>query len=88
MATDAGEQLALQLARLQEEERAVSLQRRRLQDRIDLFLGGGATHDVAGDELHQLRARERELSERRRELHGQIDVLRARMDADAGPEAA
>lgn len=88
MATDAGEQLALQLARLQEEERAVSLQRRRLQDRIDLFLGGGATNDVAGDELHQLRARERELSERRRELHGQIDVLRARMDADAGPEAA
>lgn len=88
MATDAGEQLGLRLARLQEEERAVSLQRRRLQDRIDLFMGGGATHDVAGDELHQLRARERELSEQRRALHDQIDLLRARLDADAGPEAA
>jgi hypothetical protein len=76
MATDAGEQ------------RAVSLQRRRLQDRIDLFLGGGATHDVAGDEMRQLRERERELSERRRELHDQIDLLRARVHEGAAPDAA
>jgi hypothetical protein len=89
MATDAGEQLAVQLAQLEEEERALSLQRRRLQDRIDLFLGGGAPHDVAGEEMRELRGRERELSERRRQLHDQIDLLRARRDAGAAaPDAA
>ena len=88
MATDARDGLALQLARLEEEERAVSLQRRRLQDRIDLFLGGGATHDVAGEEMQELRARERELSERRSEIHDRIDLLRVRLDAGATPDEA
>jgi hypothetical protein len=83
MESDADEPLTTQLARLQEQERVLSLQRRRLQDRIDLFLGGGATDDVAGEEMRELRARERELSERRRELHDEIDLLRVRLDGDA-----
>jgi hypothetical protein len=60
------EQEAL-LAQLEEEERTVSTERRRLHDRIDNW--GGT------DELYE---RERELSRRRRELHERIDELRAR----------
>jgi hypothetical protein len=58
------------LAGLEEEERAVSTERRRLHDRIDNW--GGT------DELLE---RERELSRHRRELHARIDELRARRDA-------
>jgi hypothetical protein len=63
------EQEAL-LAQVEEEERTVSSERRRLHDRIDNW--GGT------DELIE---RERELSRRRRELHARIDELRARRAA-------
>jgi hypothetical protein len=74
----AASELELALGRLEDEERALSAQRRRLQDRIDLFLGGGAPEAVAEDEMRELRQRERELSERRREVHAQIAALRLR----------
>ena len=70
-----------ELARLEEEERLVSAQRRRVQDRIDVVLGAGA--GGAGAELRDLRERERELSARRRDLHGRIDELRALLEAEA-----
>ena len=54
-----------------EEERAVSASRRRVHDRIALY------PDQAGDDLVR---RERELSERRRELHAEIDELRQKRE--------
>ena len=67
MATDRYADLDPVITQLEEEERAVSLSRRRLHDRLALF------PDMTGPELE---ARERELSERRRELHAAIDELR------------
>jgi hypothetical protein len=56
------------LDELEEEERAVSLRRQRLHDRLALYpeYGDGG-----------LDALERELSARRRDLHARIDALRA-----------
>jgi hypothetical protein len=68
------EQAAL-LTQLEEEERTVSSERRRLHDRIDNW--GGT------DELLE---QERELSRHRRELHTRIDELRARRDAQAAKQ--
>lgn len=79
MSEQATDELERQLAQLVREERALSARRRRLQDRIDLFLGGGAPERAAEDEMAELRQRERELSERRRELHERIDHVRARL---------
>jgi hypothetical protein len=72
MSTDAETHLELLLEQLAEEERIISAERRRLQDRIDYFAG------VAGssDELAELERKERDLSQRRRELHERIDALR------------
>ena len=56
------------LDELEEEERAVSLRRSRLHERLALYPEYG---DGGLDEL------ERELSARRRELHARIDALRA-----------
>jgi hypothetical protein len=64
-------QLELLLAQLEEEERLISAERRRLQDRIDYFAGA---EDSAA--LVRLERKERELSRRRRWLHSQIDGLR------------
>jgi len=64
------------LAELEEEERAVSLRRSRLHERLALYPEYG---DGGLDEI------ERELSTRRRELHARIDALRAqRSGARAG----
>jgi ABC-type phosphate transport system auxiliary subunit len=71
MSADPQNHLELMLAELEEEERLISAERRRLQDRIDYFAG---SEDSAA--LAELERRERELSDRRRELHDQIDGLR------------
>ena len=57
------------LAQLEAEERIVSLQRRRLHDRLASF-PNEATEE-----------REREISKQRRELHARIDALRAERSA-------
>jgi chromosome segregation ATPase len=67
MATDRYADLDARLKQLEDEERSISLQRRRLHDRLALF------PDMSGPELDE---RERELSDRRRELHAEIDELR------------
>jgi hypothetical protein len=72
MSTDAATHLELLLEQLDEEERAISAERRRLQDRIDYFAGVAG----ASDELAELERKERDLSRRRRELHARIDALR------------
>jgi hypothetical protein len=72
MSTEAETPLELLLEQLDEEERLVSAERRRLQDRIDYFAGVAG----ASDELVELERKERDLSRRRRELHARIDALR------------
>ena len=49
-----------------------------LHDRID-FVRGGVSSEIfaAGDQLEALQQREREIAEERRELHEQIDAVRA-----------
>jgi uncharacterized coiled-coil DUF342 family protein len=64
------DKLDAQLEQLEARELDVSLKRRRLHDRIAAFPGSGS------DTSRELR--ERELSQERRELHRQIDELRAR----------
>jgi hypothetical protein len=65
------------LRHLEEEERTVSLQRRRLHRRIE-FLQGTAAHEPGSRErLEELKVEEREISARRRALHARIDELRA-----------
>lgn len=68
--------LAEELAALEAEEATVSAERRRLQQQID----NGYATDLA-------RAREREVSRRRRELHLQIDSIRVRLGLPPGPTA-
>jgi hypothetical protein len=69
------------LAKLQTEERSVSRQRTRLQDRIDFIRSGGGGSASASQVEEQLRAlldKERALSERRAALHSQISELQPR----------
>jgi len=62
--------LSTLLHRLAGEERLISMQRQRLHERID-----GGTPQCAS-QLPQLRREERALSDRRLELHRQINELR------------
>jgi len=64
-----------ELAAIVEAERALSAERRRLQDRLDNLRTGGAaaSPEIEADRLRRLEARERAVSERRRRLHRQID---------------
>ena len=73
MATSDERALDQELARLEEEERDISLMRRKLHDRLAIF--------PEGPNLVDLEAREAELSKRRRDLHKRIDELRARRSA-------
>jgi hypothetical protein len=66
------------LEKLEEEERDVSLRRRKLHDRMALF------PDTASD--IDLVAREAELSKQRRELHRRIDEVRAERNQLRSPE--
>jgi hypothetical protein len=68
MTSDTERELQELIAELEQEERAVSLRRRRLHDRLALYPDYGS-----GD----LEAIEHELSARRRDLHARIDALRA-----------
>ncbi len=68
------------LERLTAEERSLSAQRRRLQDRIDFLRSGGrGPDDDVTELLDELLRRERELSERRRELHEEIELARVEL---------
>jgi hypothetical protein len=67
------EDIGTRIEELEEEERALSASRRRLHDRLALC------PEMGGDDLAR---RERELSDRRRELHAEIDELRSKRDAD------
>ena len=73
------------LARLEQEERAVSQRRRRVHERIDFIRGSGAQDEDSLDRLTKLEAEEKEVSERRRELHGRIDALRSQVGAASPP---
>ena len=67
------------LARLQADERSLSRQRTRLQDRIDFIRSGGGGSASVSQVEQQLRAllvKERALSERRSALHSQIAELK------------
>lgn len=72
-----------ELERLQEEERALSLRRRRLHERIDFLRGSGTEADDPG--LAGLLDDERDVSARRRALHERIDALRASLGLPVGP---
>jgi predicted nucleic acid-binding Zn-ribbon protein len=73
------------LAELNEEERSISVRRRRLHDRIDFLRagGGGPLEDVA-ELLASLEREEREVSAYRRELHERIELMRAEMQRSRG----
>jgi hypothetical protein len=74
------------LEQLEDEERSLSAQRRRLQDRIDLLPGAATGTDSADEEqLRVLREQERWISERRRAVHNRIELVRARRD-DTGDD--
>jgi predicted nucleic acid-binding Zn-ribbon protein len=60
-------QISVLLERLENEERDISLRRRKLHDRIAMFPDGPAKEE--------LERREREISTERRELHRRIDEL-------------
>jgi hypothetical protein len=66
--------LRAELAALEDEEARVSAERRHLHRQIDFGYASDTT-----------RAREREVSDRRRELHGRIDAIRGRLGEQAGP---
>lgn len=65
------------LARLEQEERAVSQRRRRLHERIEFIRGNGAQDAESLERLAKLEAEEKEVSQQRRDLHGRIDGLRS-----------
>jgi hypothetical protein len=69
--------LSAELAALEEEEARVSAERRHLHHQIDF---GYATETT--------RIREREVSDRRRELHIRIDAMREALGARPGPKQA
>jgi hypothetical protein len=60
--------LFVELSRLEQEERALSAVRAKLHDRIDL----GYPNELT-------KARERQVSDERRALHGRIDALRVEL---------
>jgi hypothetical protein len=66
--------LHAELAALEEEEAKVSAERRHLHRQIDFGYASETT-----------RAREREVSDRRRKLHARIDAIRENLGMKAGP---
>jgi hypothetical protein len=69
--------LRAELAALEEEEARVSAERRHLHRQIDFGYASNTT-----------RAREHEVSDRRRELHDRIDAIREGLGLQAGPKRA
>jgi hypothetical protein len=74
-----GAEIAARLVPLEEEERRVSRERRRLHDRIDFIRGNGVHDPATFDQLATLSGQEREISDRRRAMHREIDALRAEL---------
>ncbi len=69
-----------QLEKLTAEERALSVRRSRLQDRIDFLRGGGGGPGEDVTELiEELLRQERDVSEQRRELHERIEIARTEL---------
>lgn len=69
-------EIIARLDELEAEERQVSAERRRLHDRLNAFQNEAAVQ------------REAELSQRRKELHVQIDALRVQVGRTPGPNRA
>ena len=64
--------------RLEQHERTVSRRRASMHNRIDFVRsGGGFGNPEAAGQLEDLQRREHEITEERRQLHEQIDALRA-----------
>lgn len=63
---------------LEAEEKVLSGRRKLVQDRILFIRGNGLEHERVA-QLQQLDEQEALLSTRRRELHGEIDQVRARL---------
>jgi hypothetical protein len=73
------------LARLEQEERAVSQRRRRLHERIDFIRGNGAQDEETLGRLATLETEEKDVSRQRRELHARIDSLRSQAGVGVTP---
>jgi hypothetical protein len=72
------DELTALLAKLEGEEQTASRRRGSLHNRIEfVHAGGGASAEMAADQLASMQTNERDLSGRRRALHLQIDLLRA-----------
>lgn len=67
--------LHAELAALEDEEAKISAERRHLHRQIDFGYASEST-----------RTREREVSDRRRELHARIDAVRERLGLQTGPK--
>ena len=64
--------------RLEQQEQTVSRRRATLHDPIDYGRsGGGGVGDAAAGQLEDLQRREPPITDERRQLHEQIDALRA-----------
>lgn len=63
----------------------MSARRLRLQNRIDFIRGNGAAPADGEAILRSLLEEEREVSERRREVHARIDELRVTLGLHPGP---
>jgi hypothetical protein len=67
------------LARMNQEERALSARRTRIQNRLDFLRSGGGGHGAEVEEqIAELERQEREVSLARRELHERIELARRR----------
>jgi hypothetical protein len=74
----ADDELTALLEQLEGEEKTASRRRGSLHNRIEfVHAGGGASPEMAEDQLASMQTNERDLSGRRRALHRQIDLLRA-----------
>ena len=72
------DELTALLQQLESEEKTASRRRGSLHNRIEfVHAGGGASAEMAEDQLASMQTRERNLSGRRHTLHLQIDLLRA-----------
>ena len=65
------------LAHLAEQERIISLTRRRIHRQLEYLQGTAAHEPETKAKLEALMIEEREISAKRRELHATIDRLRA-----------
>ena len=81
-------ELKRQLERLEDDERRISVRRRKLHDLITYrrTLGNPDGTPVTDEQLAELDEQERELSQERKALHSRIDALREDLSARAQSE--